>query len=150
ELARRFHVHANTVSSGYRKLQNEGWVEFRKGSGVYARQAAAENVAGASALDQLIGEFLARARKLGTPLSVIRDRVKHWLELEPPDHFLLSEAGSELTSIVKAELQRSLRLPILSCTPAECSSTRALETAIPMILSLKEREIRKLLPRDKD
>jgi len=150
ELARRFHVHANTVSAGYRKLQSEGWVEFRKGSGVYVRQTAAEKVAGASALDQMIAEFLARARKLGTPLSVIRDRVKHWLELQPPDHFLLIEPDAELAHIVKAELHRSLRLPVLSCTPMECISNSALETAIPMILSLKERDIRKVLPREKD
>ena len=35
ELARRFHIHANTVSAAYRELQRSGWVEFRKGSGVY-------------------------------------------------------------------------------------------------------------------
>jgi DNA-binding transcriptional MocR family regulator len=29
ELARRFRLHANTVSAGYRQLQRERWVEFR-------------------------------------------------------------------------------------------------------------------------
>jgi DNA-binding transcriptional regulator YhcF (GntR family) len=33
ELARRFHLHPNTVSSGYRQLERELWVEFRHGRG---------------------------------------------------------------------------------------------------------------------
>ena len=35
ELARRFAIHPNTVSAGYRELEHEGWTELRQGSGVY-------------------------------------------------------------------------------------------------------------------
>src|SRR5215475_10336621 len=35
ELARRFSIHPNTVSAGYRQLTEEGWAEYRHGSGVY-------------------------------------------------------------------------------------------------------------------
>ncbi len=35
ELARRFRIHANTVSAAYRELAKQGWLEFRRGSGVY-------------------------------------------------------------------------------------------------------------------
>jgi len=38
ELARRFRLHPNTVSAGYRQLEREHWVEFRHGSGVYVRE----------------------------------------------------------------------------------------------------------------
>ena len=34
ELARRFHLHPNTISAGYRQLAHQNWVEFRKGSGI--------------------------------------------------------------------------------------------------------------------
>jgi DNA-binding transcriptional regulator YhcF (GntR family) len=37
DLARRFRIHAHTVSAGYRELQRKRWVEFRHGSGVYVR-----------------------------------------------------------------------------------------------------------------
>ena len=30
DLARRYDIHANTVSSAYRELARRGWVEFRK------------------------------------------------------------------------------------------------------------------------
>ena len=37
DLARRYDIHANTVSAAYRELARRDWVEFRKGSGVYVR-----------------------------------------------------------------------------------------------------------------
>jgi len=37
ELARRFGIHANTASAAYRELEQDGWLEFRHGSGVYVR-----------------------------------------------------------------------------------------------------------------
>ena len=38
ELARRLQIHANTVSAAYQDLAARGWVEQRKGSGVYVRE----------------------------------------------------------------------------------------------------------------
>src|SRR6188474_402296 len=43
DLARRYSIHANTVSAAYRELARRGWVEFRKGSGVYVRERSEEN-----------------------------------------------------------------------------------------------------------
>src|ERR1700729_1182083 len=40
ELARRFALHPNTVSAGYRQLEKEGWTESRRGSGIYVRAFA--------------------------------------------------------------------------------------------------------------
>jgi DNA-binding transcriptional regulator YhcF (GntR family) len=37
ELARRLKIHPNTVSAGYGTLADEGWVEQRRGSGVFVR-----------------------------------------------------------------------------------------------------------------
>src|SRR5262249_18547883 len=37
ELSHRLQVHPNTVSAAYRDLEQRGWVEIRKGSGVYVR-----------------------------------------------------------------------------------------------------------------
>src|SRR5258708_19852943 len=35
ELARRFHLHPNTVSAGYRQFARDRWVGDRRGSGVF-------------------------------------------------------------------------------------------------------------------
>ncbi len=54
ELARRFRIHPNTVSAGYRQLQRDGWVEFRHGSGVYITASQPEIAAATPlGLDQL-------------------------------------------------------------------------------------------------
>src|SRR4030088_3709459 len=89
ELARRFRLHPNTVSAGYRQLERERWVEFRHGSGVYVRERKPELVpSSALALDQLIARLFRSARELGAPLSTARSRLRQWFRLAPPDHFL--------------------------------------------------------------
>src|SRR3954469_13292701 len=40
ELARRFRVHANTVSAAYRQMEDDGLLESRHGSGVYVTNPA--------------------------------------------------------------------------------------------------------------
>ena len=44
DTARRYDIHANTVSAAYRDLEEQGWLESRKGSGVYARDLRARDV----------------------------------------------------------------------------------------------------------
>ena len=64
DLARRYKIHANTVSAAFRELTRLGWVEFRKGSGVYVRERAAEQpFDGSLQLDQLIAKFFKTARQ---------------------------------------------------------------------------------------
>src|SRR5882724_3556638 len=79
ELARRFRVHPNTVSAGYRQLEREHWVEFRHGSGVYVRERKPELAASSAlALDQLIAKLFRAAHELGAPLSAVRSRLRQW------------------------------------------------------------------------
>ncbi len=79
QLARRFHLHANTVSAAYRQLHLEHWVTARKGSGVYARQpaeTAAEQAApNLRSLDHAIQGLLRAAQSLGVSRDDLRDRV---------------------------------------------------------------------------
>src|SRR5215510_5166586 len=66
ELARRFKIHANTVSAAYRELSEQGWVEMRAGSGIYVRRfSRAVEVESQLDLDNLIVEFLQVARRKG-------------------------------------------------------------------------------------
>src|ERR1700675_2164320 len=62
ELARRFHLHPNTISAGYRQLERERWVEFRHGSGVYVRGKKPMGVLSSTLLlDQLIANLFRAA-----------------------------------------------------------------------------------------
>jgi DNA-binding transcriptional regulator YhcF (GntR family) len=149
ELARRFRVHSNTVSGGYRQLEREQWVEFRHGSGVYVRDTRPEvSDSAALALDQMIGRFFRSARDLNTPLATVRTRLRHWLELQPPDHFLLVEPDEELREILSEELRQAVNFPVLSCGVREVS--KLLEGSTVISLPNRTASIRPLLPSGAD
>ena len=146
ELARRFRLHANTVSAGYRQLEQQGWVEHRHGSGVYVCAAKPEgSPSPAFVLDQLIADLFRSARNLGVPAATVRSRLLHWLKLQPPDHFLLIESDKELARIVVSEMQKVLRLPVKTCD-AENLGASELEGAVPVALPSKAKLVRQALP----
>ena len=147
ELARRFGIHANTASAAYRELEREGWLEFRHGSGVYVRATLpAAPLSSELAIDQLIGELVAKARKLGATQSQVRARLHHWLSNEPPSRWLLIEPDPELGRIVIHEMKLALALPIAGCAPEECAKPDLLNGSMPVVLPSKAAMVRKLLP----
>lgn len=146
ELARRFRLHPNTVSAGYRQLERERWVEFRRGSGIYVRDTKPESaLSPAFALDHLVGELLRSARKLGIPLATVHSRLRHWLDLQPPDHFLLIEPDEELRRILMAEMQGAVTLPVKGCGLEHAQLSEKLEGAIPVVLAGKGKIVRQAL-----
>lgn len=147
-LARRFHLHPNTVSAGYRRLQQEKWLEFRKGSGVYVRRQDAARRPSALALDQLITDFFRSARKTGIPLVEVQGRLRHWLEMQPPDHYLLIENNEALARIVAEEIRQAVSLPVTSCAGGNVSRDKMLVGSIPVALAMSAPAVRESLPAD--
>jgi hypothetical protein len=133
------------VSAGYRQLQRDRWVEFRRGSGVYVRAGKPEMAASPDlALDQMIARLFGSARKLGVSLLALRSRLRQWLELQPPDHFLLIEPDEELRRILAAEVARAVKLPVQSCGPTDLPE--ALDDCIPVVLPNRATTAKRLLP----
>src|SRR5215211_1210369 len=104
DLARRYDIHANTVSAAYRELARRGWVEFRKGSGVYVRGRTDGQFEQHLVLDQLVSRFFRNLREEGHSLAEIQDAVRRSFSLQRPDHFLLLEPDPELREILVAEI----------------------------------------------
>jgi DNA-binding transcriptional regulator YhcF (GntR family) len=155
ELARRFGIHANTASAAYRELESAGWLEFRHGSGVYVRATRPEappagEAAIEFAVDSLIGELLAKARKLGAPPALVHARLRHWEQMEPPGRWLVIEPDPELRRIVIVELEQAVALPVSGCAPEECGAAAVLDGAMPAVLPSKAAAVRKLLPAGRD
>jgi len=147
ELARRFGIHPNTASACYRELEREGWLEFRRGAGVFVANARPSiPLSPEMAVDQLIGELAARARRIGTSDALLRTRLRRWLSLEPLARWLVIEPDPELRNIVTVEMESSLALPVAACTPGECGEQSLLERSIPVTLPSKAAMVRKLLP----
>jgi DNA-binding transcriptional regulator YhcF (GntR family) len=132
DLARRYDIHANTVSSAYRELARRGWVEFRKGSGVYVRARNDEMLDTSIALDQLIARFFRNLREEGYSLSEIQAGVQRSLSMQRPDHFLLLEPDPELRAILMAEIATATKVKVQGVGPDELDG--AMTGAVPLVL----------------
>jgi DNA-binding transcriptional regulator YhcF (GntR family) len=148
ELARRFSIHSNTVSAAYRELSERGWVEMRKGSGIYVRAQTHEALPEtALELDQLIAVFLNLARTRGFTLEEIRVRVRHWLELQPPDHFLVVESDEELREILIAEIEEATEWRAVGAGPEDCLRNTGLLAGAAVVALLGQAErVQAVLP----
>ena len=147
DLARRFGIHANTASAAYRELEREGWLEFRHGSGVFVRATRpSAPLSPELAVDQLIGELATKARRMGAAESLLRARLRRWLQNQPPSRWLVIEPDLELRLIVMHEMEQALALPVAGCAPAECAAPVTVEGSMLVVLPSKAAAVRKLLP----
>ena len=131
ELARRYKIHANTVSAAYRELARRGWVEFRKGSGVYVRARNDEPLDDKLALDQLIARFFKSLRENGYSLAEIQAGIQRSLSVQGPDHFLLLEPDPELREILVAEISTATKVKVRGAGPEELDGVAG---AVPLVL----------------
>lgn len=146
-LARKLHIHHNTVSAAYGELAESSLVELKRGSGVYVRQRQAANEF--SELDHIIREFLETARRKGYSLRTIRDTITKWLERQPPDHLLIVEPAADLQQILIHELASQIDCGIASTTIQEVMAQPEMFTgALVVVTAYHASEVRKLLPSD--
>lgn len=134
DLARRYDIHANTVSAAYRELARRGWVEFRKGSGVYVRERADGKLDQDLALDQLVSRFFRNLREEGHSLAEIQDAVRRAFALQRPDHFVLLESDPELRQILVAEIANAAKVRVVGAAPTGLDGPMSLTGAIPLVL----------------
>jgi GntR family transcriptional regulator len=147
DLSRRFGIHANTASAAYRQLETEGWVELRQGSGVFVCTTRPEApLSPGLAIDQMIGDLAAKARRLGASDALVKARLRRWLALEPPARWLVIEPDPELRRIVICEMEQALSLPVIGCGPEECCTPGMLDGSMAAVLPSKAARVRKLLP----
>jgi GntR family transcriptional regulator len=147
ELARRYDIHSNTVSAAYQDLERRGWVEFRKGSGVYVIERSAEAPADPKLeLDQLISTLFRVARERGHSLAEIHASVKRWLETQPPDHFLVIEPDEEMRAILIAEIKEATGFPVSGAGLEDCSRADVLAGAAPVAMYGQAQNVRAVLP----
>jgi DNA-binding transcriptional regulator YhcF (GntR family) len=146
ELARRFSVHPNTISAGYRQLAKEGWTEFRHGSGVYVKNTAVAPSTPEQILDQHIAAFFRAVRELNMPAAAVRSRVAEWLASPPPDHFLIVDPDPEVREILLTEIGQLAILPVSAVSVQECSNAETLLAAIPLCRPSQANAVRAILP----
>jgi len=146
ELARRFGLHPNTISAGYRQLHRDGWTEKRQGSGIYVRNNTDPPSTPEQILDYHIAGFFRAVRELNLPSRFVRNRVAQWLAAPPPDHLLLIDPDPELSRILLTEIRQATTFPVKSISLEECPIVKNLVGAIPLCRPSKSKAIRALLP----
>ena len=110
ELARRYKIHSNTVSAAYRNVEARGWLEVRKGSGVYVREV--RQTTEKSSLDELIEGFLEETRRRGFSAAEVRKGLTRALGAAPVRRVVVIEPEPELGEILAAELREHIALPV--------------------------------------
>jgi GntR family transcriptional regulator len=148
DLARRYQIHANTVSAAYRELARRGWVEFRKGSGVYVRSRPQDD--GKLDLDQLVARFFKATRAQGHSLSELQGAIQRALTLQPPDHFLVIERDVELRAILVAEVAAATNVKVVGISLDDARDPKLLTGAVPLVLFGHAEEVCKALSKSND
>jgi DNA-binding transcriptional regulator YhcF (GntR family) len=145
ELAQRFQIHANTVSAAYRDLAERGWVEFRKGSGIYVRQPVSHHAPDQQLeLDQIIATLFQIARERGYTLAEMQAGVRRFFDAQPPDHFLVVEPDSELCRILMAEVEEATGLRTAGASFDDCAARLA--GAAVVVMFAHAEQVRGQLP----
>ncbi|PWT95936.1 MAG: hypothetical protein C5B55_00615, partial [Blastocatellia bacterium] len=129
-----YQIHANTVSAAYRELARRGWVEFRKGSGVYVSARDRNDNDGLLQLDQQVARFFKTTRAQGYSLADLQTAIQRALSVQPPDHFVLIEPDPELRSILVAEISCATRVKVRGISTDELSDVSVLTGAVPLVL----------------
>lgn len=110
EIALRYKIHSNTVSNAYQILAEQGWLEFRKGSGFYVREALME--AGENSLDRLIARFVGAAQEAGFSLEEIKERLSAFFDSNHSHKLFVIENDQGLREILVAEIRAATRLDV--------------------------------------
>lgn len=146
ELARRYNVHANTVSAAYRELSRRGWVEFRRGSGVYISVRKRQDGKTRAELDDLISDFFQQARRHGYQLSEIQAALRRWSSAQPPNRFVLIDPDAELRRILRTEIEQATAKRVEMVGIEDVNGEDIEPGAVFVSLQTQAENVRKVLP----
>lgn len=149
EIARRFQIHSNTVSSAYQKLADDGWLEFKKGSGFYVREADASILNIEMQLDRLITEFLRSAQALGFSPADVRSRIESRLRSQPARRVLVIESDEKLRDIIAHEIGTAARAEVLGINLGEFAGKYKNERAVFVAMIDEKQKIEGMIPPEK-
>jgi DNA-binding transcriptional regulator YhcF (GntR family) len=148
-MARRHHIHANTVSAAYHDLLQQGWLELRRGSGLYVRplQSPSEgNPSAADELGRLLTEMLRAARGQGHEPEEVLHRLERMLRPAAYQRVLVAEPDPAMRRILEAEIQEHLRTQVEAVDFANLGASQGSETLV-VALATRAAKVRLSLPK---
>lgn len=148
EIARRFQIHSNTVSNAYQKLAEDGWIEFKKGSGFYVCEVAKKDSENEFALDSLIADFVKTAQTKGFSKKEIQNRLQKWFKNQP-EEILLIESDEDFRQILIAEMKDAIKFKISGISLKEFQDQHKNTNAVLVAMSDEESKIKNILSPNK-
>lgn len=141
-LARRHQIHSNTVSAAYHDLLEQGWLELRRGSGIYVRATPAAD--GDGELDAMLTAVLQAARARGHDPEEVLLRFERLVRPKAYERIVIVEPDAAMREILSAEIRERLAIPLEAVESAAIEgAARALVVALPT----RAGKIRRELPR---
>jgi len=141
-LARQYHIHSNTVSAAYHDLLERGWLELRRGSGLYVRPlqpADAEH----GELDRMVAELLQAARRQGFQPEEVLSRLEQLVRPRTFQRILVADPEPAMRDILQAEIAAQVKIPVRPLHSADAvNHARAVVVALASRLPL----LREALP----
>jgi GntR family transcriptional regulator len=144
-LARRHRIHHNTVSAAYHDLLERGWLESRRGSGLYVRPLNHPDDK-KSALDRLLLALLQTGRHLGHEPVEVLQRLAHLIQPGTYERILIAEPEAALREILQAEIRQKLSVPVEAVEWSAISKVVQPGRDLVVALTSFGREVRRSLP----
>lgn len=147
EIALRYKIHSNTVSNAYQILAEQGWLEFRKGSGFYVRESLGESLE--ISLDKLIAEFVKNAQNQGFSTTQIKNRVSKFFDNQPSNRLVVVENDVGLRDVLIEELRETVNFEVIGASFEEFCENLPQTDAIFAAMFDEKTKISAVLPPEK-
>ncbi len=144
-IARRHQIHANTVSAAFHDLLEQGWLELRRGSGLYVRPMHPSSGASGE-LDRMLAKVLQEARSQGYEPEEVLDRLGHLLHPRSYERILIAEQEPAMREILQAELGEQLNIPVEFVDLQDYSDAAKLAKGLVVALPTRSTKVRRNLP----
>ncbi len=149
EIARRFQIHSNTVSNAYQNLAENGWIEFRKGSGFYVCDVSWKNADSEATLDSLISKFLKTAQLEGFSNKEIEKRLQKWFSNQSLKELIIIESDEDFREILIDEIRQATGIKVSGISFEDFQIKHENLNANFAAMSDKETKVQTVLPANK-
>jgi DNA-binding transcriptional regulator YhcF (GntR family) len=144
-LARRHQIHSNTVSAAYHDLLEQGWLELRRGSGLYVRAPdSANDLKGG--LDRMVAMLLQSARSQGYEPEEVLRRIEHLVRPRAYERVVIAEPDRAMGEILEAEISEHVGVRVEVLDPAELAGMASSAGTFVVALPTRAEKLRRRLP----
>jgi DNA-binding transcriptional regulator YhcF (GntR family) len=134
-FARQHHIHANTVSAAYHDLLERGYLELRRGSGLFVRPLQPADAEHAE-LDHLVVQLLQAARRKGFQPEEVLSRLEQLVRPRTFQCILVTDTEPAMGDILRAEISGHVRVPVRQLEPAATQPAGSVVVALASRLPL--------------